>query len=159
VEKVPDTAPNTVVIGKYRLDPVAEFEGPRMQPPAMFTKTDPQHLARLLERTPAGSYDKAANQLFTSVHTWLVRDDAGMVLLVDTCFGNLKNRLPTHPFFHMQKNDWLSKLAALGVQPEDVTHVINASSPRSRWLEHQTCRRCLETHLSPCAPHHATARG
>jgi glyoxylase-like metal-dependent hydrolase (beta-lactamase superfamily II) len=48
-----------------------------------------------------------------------------MVLLVDTCFGNLKNRLPTHPFFHMQKNDWLSKLAALGVQPEDVTHVIN----------------------------------
>src|SRR5215468_10542965 len=65
VEKVLDTAPNTVVIGKYRLDPVAEFEGPRMQPPAMFTKTDPQHLARLLERTPAGSYDEAANQLFT----------------------------------------------------------------------------------------------
>ena len=54
VEKVSDTAPNTVVIGKYRLDPVAEFEGPRMQPPAMFTKTDPQHLARLLECTPAG---------------------------------------------------------------------------------------------------------
>src|SRR6516164_6864329 len=25
----------------------------------------------------------------------------------------------------MQKNDWLSKLAALGVQPEDVTLVIN----------------------------------
>ena len=23
------------------------------------------------------------------------------------------------------KNDWLSKLAAFGVQPEDVTHVIN----------------------------------
>jgi glyoxylase-like metal-dependent hydrolase (beta-lactamase superfamily II) len=120
-----DTASYTVVIGKYRLDPVAEFEGPRMPPTAMFTKSDPQHLARLLERAPAGSYDKAANQLFTSVHTWLVRDDAGMVLLVDTCFGNLKNRLPTHPFFHMQKNDWLSKLAALGIQPEDVTHVIN----------------------------------
>ena len=84
VDKVSDTAPNTFVIGKYRLDPVAEFEGPRMQPPAMFTKTDPQHLARLLERTPAGSYDKASNQLFTSVHTWLVRDDAGMVLLVDS---------------------------------------------------------------------------
>jgi len=125
IEKVPDTAPNTVVIGKYRLDPVAEFEGPRMPPTAMFTKSDPQHLARLLERSPVGSYGKAANQLVTSVHTWLVRDDAGMVLLIDTCFGNLKNRLPTHPFFHMQKNDWLSKLAALGVQPEDVTHVIN----------------------------------
>ena len=95
----------TVVIGRYRLDPVAEFEGPRMPPTAMFTKSDSQYLTRLLERTPVGSYDKAANQLFTSVHTWLVRDDAGMVLLIDTCFGNLKNRLPTHPFFHMQKND------------------------------------------------------
>jgi len=115
----------TVVIGRYRLDPVAEFEGPRMPPTAMFTKSDSQYLTRLLERTPVGSYDKAANQLFTSVHTWLVRDDAGMVLLIDTCFGNLKNRLPTHPFFHMQKNDWLLKLEALGVQPEDVTHVIN----------------------------------
>jgi hypothetical protein len=62
---------------------VAEFEGPRMPPTATFTRSDPQHLARLLERTPVGSYDKAANQLFTSVHTWLVRDDAGMVLLVD----------------------------------------------------------------------------
>ena len=128
-----DTALNTVVIGKYRLDPVAEFEGPRMPPTAMFTRSDPQHLARLLERTPAGSYDKAANQLVTSVHTWLVRDDAGMVLLVDTCFGNLKNRLPTHPFFHMRKTDWLSKLAALGVQPEDVTHVINTHLHLDLW--------------------------
>jgi len=156
VEKVPDTAPNTVVIGKYRLDPVAEFEGPRMQPPAMFTKTDPQHLARLLERTPAGSYDKAANQLFTSVHTWLVRDDAGMVLLVDTCFGNLKNRLPTHPFFHMQKNDWLSKLAALGVQPEDVTYVINTHLH----LDHVGWNtKLVDGVWKPTAPHHATARG
>ncbi len=110
---------NTIVAGRYRLDPVAEFEGPRMP------KADPHHLASLLQRTPAGCYDKVTNQLFTSVHSWLVRDDAGLVLLIDTCFGNLKNRLPSHPFFHMQENDWLSKLASLGVQPEDVTHVIN----------------------------------
>jgi len=120
-----NAARNSVVVGRYRLDPVAEFEGPRMPPAAMFTKADPQLLARLLERVPPESYSKSTNQLLTSVHTWLVRDDAGMVLLVDTCFGNLKNRLPSHPFFHMQKNDWLSKLAALGVQPEDVTLVIN----------------------------------
>jgi glyoxylase-like metal-dependent hydrolase (beta-lactamase superfamily II) len=116
---------DTVVVGRYRLDPVAEFEGPRMPPAAMFTKADPKYLANLLERSPAGSYNKNTNQLYTSVHTWLVRDDNGLVLLIDTCFGNLKNRLPSHPFFHMQENDWLSKLAALGVQPDDVTHVIN----------------------------------
>ena len=38
-----DTALNTVVIGKYRLDPVAEFEGPRMPPTAMFTKAESGH--------------------------------------------------------------------------------------------------------------------
>jgi glyoxylase-like metal-dependent hydrolase (beta-lactamase superfamily II) len=118
--------PNAALtVGRYRLDPIAEFEGPRMTPGAMFSNTDPSHLSRLLERVPRASYDASTNQLITSVHTWLVRDDDGMVMLIDTCFGNLKHRLPTHPPFHMQRNDWLSKLANLGVKPNDVTHVIN----------------------------------
>src|ERR1700749_167838 len=120
-----DTTRQTIVVGRYRLDPIAEFEGPRMPPAAMFPAAEPQHLAQLLERAPSGSYDRANNQLFTSVHTWLVRDDSGMVMLIDTCFGNHKDRLPTPPFFHMQKNDWLERLAALGVQPSDVSLVIN----------------------------------
>lgn len=115
---------DSFVVGRYRLDRIAEFEGARMPPTAMFTRSDPKYLDRLLERVPAGSYNKATNQLQTSVHSWLVRDDAGMVLLIDTCFGNLKNRLPSHPFFHMQQDDWLQKLAALGVAPADVTHII-----------------------------------
>jgi glyoxylase-like metal-dependent hydrolase (beta-lactamase superfamily II) len=118
--------PNAALtIGRYRLDPIADFEGPRMPPAAMFSNTDPGHLGRLLERVPRGSYDASTNQLITSVHSWLVRDHDGMVMLVDTCFGNLKHRRPTHPAFHMQKNDWLLKLAAVGVKPDDVTHVIN----------------------------------
>jgi glyoxylase-like metal-dependent hydrolase (beta-lactamase superfamily II) len=119
------TANETIVVGRYRLDPIAEFEGPRMPPAAMFTQTDPKRLATLLERVPPESFARGTNLLLTSVHTWLVRDDAGLVMLIDTCFGNLKNRMPTHPFFHMQKNDWLQRLAALGVEPEDVTHVVN----------------------------------
>ena len=115
----------TLVVGRYRLDPLAEFEGPRMPPAAMFTQTDPQRLADLLERVPAESYARETNQLLTSVHTWVVRDDAGLVMLVDTCFGNLKDRMPTHAFFHMQKNDWLQRLGELGIQPDDVTHVVN----------------------------------
>ncbi len=117
-------SPDSFSVGRYRLDRIAEFEGPRMPPAAMFTRTDPAYLAELLHRVPAGSYNTATNQLQTSVHSWLVRDGAGFVGLIDTCFGNLKNRLPSHPFFHMQTTDWLQKLAALGVAPEDVTHVI-----------------------------------
>jgi len=116
---------STFLVGRYRLDAIPEFEGARMPPAAMFTKASPDHLDSLLDRVPAGSYDRSRKVLCTSVHSWLVRDDNGLVMLIDTCFGNLKNRMPSHPMFHMQSNDWLSKLAALGVQPEDVTHVIN----------------------------------
>ncbi|MCC7348295.1 MAG: MBL fold metallo-hydrolase [Variibacter sp.] len=120
-----DTTASTLTVGRYRLDPIAEFEGPRMPPAAMFTQAEPARLAELLTRVPAGSYNPATNQLLTSVHSWLLRDDAGAVVLVDTCFGNRKHRLPSHPFFHMQENDWLARLTALGVEPRDVTLVIN----------------------------------
>jgi glyoxylase-like metal-dependent hydrolase (beta-lactamase superfamily II) len=116
---------NSFLVGRYRLDAIPEFEGARMPPAAMFTKASPGHLNSLLERVPSDSYDCGRKVLCTSVHSWLVRDDNGLVMLIDTCFGNLKNRMPTHPMFHMQSNDWLSKLAALGVHPQDVTHVIN----------------------------------
>ena len=45
-----DTASNTV-IGKYRLDPVAEFEGPRMPPTALFTN-EPSALPNALNALP-----------------------------------------------------------------------------------------------------------
>lgn len=120
-----DIGRETLYVGRYRLDPLAEFEGPRMPPASMFTATDPAHLESLLRRVPPESYNASTNQLLTSVHTWIVRDDAGLVMLIDTCFGNQKDRLPTHPFFHMQQNDWLGRLAALGVEADDVTHIVN----------------------------------
>ncbi|MCC8971580.1 MBL fold metallo-hydrolase [Bradyrhizobium brasilense] len=116
---------NTLRVGRYRLEAIPEFEGARMPPAAMFTKASPAHLDNLLERVPSDSYDRDRKVLCTSVHSWLVRDDNGIVMLIDTCFGNLKNRMPSHPMFHMQSNDWLAKLGALGVEPQDVTHVIN----------------------------------
>lgn len=116
---------NTFHVGRYRLEAIPEFEGARMPPAAMFTKASPARLESLLKRVPSGSYDRGRKVLCTSVHSWLVRDDNGVVMLIDTCFGNLKNRMPSHPMFHMQSNDWLAKLAALGVEPQDVTHVIN----------------------------------
>ena len=114
-----------LVVGRYRLDAIPEFEGPRIPPPAMFPKTAPERLEYLLDRVPPSSYDRSRKMLCTSVHSWLVRDGKGLVMLIDTCFGNFKNRMPTHPMFHMQSNQWLSKLAALGVRREDVTHVVN----------------------------------
>lgn len=118
------SGPGGLTVGRFRLDPIVEFEGRRMPPAAMFPNVGPDRLAALLRRVPDGSYDAATDQLVTSVHSWLVRDEAGLVLLVDTCFGSLKDR-PTHPFFHMQQSDWMQRLERLGVRAGDVTHVVN----------------------------------
>lgn len=109
--------------GRFRLDVVPEFGGPRMLPWEMFPALSPETASELIARTPAAAFDPASGKLVTSVHTWLVRGE-GVVMLIDTGSGNGKNR-PNFPIFHMLNTDWLQRLAALGVRPEDVTHVVN----------------------------------
>lgn len=57
-----------------------------------------------------------------SVHTWVIRLD-GRVILVDTACGNGKDR-PFGAIFHQLDTPYLARLAAAGVQPEDVDLVL-----------------------------------
>ena len=57
-----------------------------------------------------------------SVHTWVVRFE-GRVILVDTGCGNGKDR-PFGAVFHQLDTPYLARLAAAGVQPEDVDLVL-----------------------------------
>ncbi len=65
-----------------------------------------------------------------SVHTWLVRVDRH-VILVDTGIGNGKIR--QSPFFDRLDTPYLARLAALGVAPDNVTHVLLTISIRTMW--------------------------
>lgn len=113
----------SMMLGGFRLDVVPEFGGPRMLPTEMFPALAPDAVTDLLARTPAAASDPASGKLVTSVHSWLVRQ-GGMVMLIDTGSGNGKTR-PRFPIFNMLNTDWLQRLAALGVRPDDVTHVVN----------------------------------
>lgn len=57
-----------------------------------------------------------------SFHSYLLRSPTQTVL-IDACMGNDKER-GGHPLFHRLQTPWLSRLAALGVQPEDVDYVL-----------------------------------
>ena len=57
-----------------------------------------------------------------SVHTWVVRHN-GHVILVDTACGNGKDR-PFGAIFHQLDTPYLARLAAAGVQPEEVDLVL-----------------------------------
>lgn len=59
-----------------------------------------------------------------SFHGFLVRTH-GKNIIVDTCNGNHKTRLPAQPWQHMlDRPDYLENLAALGVRPEDIDIVV-----------------------------------
>jgi Metallo-beta-lactamase superfamily len=118
-------------VGRYTLDVVSEFEGPRILPRELYPTLQESHLASIIPHLPKSSFDMGSKTIVTSVHTWLIRDGSGLVLLVDTCFGNNKLR-PAYPLFNLRQTDWLEQLAALGVSPADVTHVINTHLDHDR---------------------------
>ncbi len=65
--------------------------------------------------------EAATDTLEISVHSWLVRD-RGRVILVDAGVGNGKSR--SFPMFNDLHTPFLERLAAAGVRPADVTHVL-----------------------------------
>lgn len=66
--------------------------------------------------------DQTLTSANLSVHTWVVRSN-GKVILVDTACGNGKDR-PFGAIFHQLNTPYLDRLAAVGVQPEDVDLVL-----------------------------------
>jgi len=63
----------------------------------------------------------ASNFALVSIHTWVVRT-AQSTILVDMCNGNHKPRAMEE--MAMLETDWLERLVASGVQPEDVDAVV-----------------------------------
>jgi glyoxylase-like metal-dependent hydrolase (beta-lactamase superfamily II) len=66
--------------------------------------------------------DRALSSAQLSVHTWVIRLH-GRVILVDTACGNGKDR-PFGAIFHQLDTPYLARLAAAGVQPEEVDLVL-----------------------------------
>ncbi|MFG2694775.1 MBL fold metallo-hydrolase [Kitasatospora sp. NPDC048407] len=58
-----------------------------------------------------------------ALQTWVLRS-GGRTVLVDTSVGNGRER-PETPAFHQWQGDFLGRLAAAGVRPEDVDVVVN----------------------------------
>jgi glyoxylase-like metal-dependent hydrolase (beta-lactamase superfamily II) len=65
--------------------------------------------------------DSGREKLTVSIHAWLVRIGKHTIM-VDTGIGNGKTRASR--LFNQLDTPFLARLAAAGVQPEDVTHVL-----------------------------------
>lgn len=61
------------------------------------------------------------DQALLSIHTWVIRTPQ-KTILVDTCNGNHKQR--NMPDMAMLNTDWLERLRASGIKPEEVDAVV-----------------------------------
>ncbi len=108
----------TLSLGAFTIGRVAEIELPAFPALEFLPAATPAMLEEARRAMPARF--SADNKLIMSFHSFVLRTGRHTIV-VDTCCG--KSR-PGREQFDTGRRDWLAGLAALGVKPEEVTHVM-----------------------------------
>ncbi|MSP68376.1 MAG: MBL fold metallo-hydrolase [Alphaproteobacteria bacterium] len=109
-------------IGDATITRIEEMFDTSFSPNGFLVGHDPEEFARHLHWLMPNHVEPSTGNLVFSMHSWLVRTPRHTVL-VDTCIGNDKDRLPRQ-HWHQLKNPYLDKLRAAGVAPEEVDYVM-----------------------------------
>lgn len=111
---------HTYQIGDARITKVTETLLQGLTPSFLYADWNDE----VLQEQPQLSslLDDTGTSIVLSVHTWVV-EWAGQVFLIDTGIGNGKER-PFSKLFHQLETPFLERLAAIGIAPEDVDHVL-----------------------------------
>lgn len=89
---------------------------------SFFPQFDPALLTRLPPWLVPQHYRPETDALVLSMHSWVVKTERHTIL-IDACIGNDKDRMPrTH--WHHRRGDFLQRLAAVGLQPQDIDLVM-----------------------------------
>lgn len=105
-------------IGAVTVGRVAEIEFPAFAAGEFFPAATPDIIADATRRLP-GRFS-ADGRLIMSFHSFVLKTGRATIL-IDTCCNKPR---PGRPQFDTGKADYLAGLAAQGVKPEDVTHVM-----------------------------------
>lgn len=112
-------------IGAFTVTRVEEMLTPGFDPAFLFPDFDPAVYDEDEQLAGDRFRDRASGKLMSSMQSWLVRDGRN-VIVIDTGCGNGKTReFPAFRRFHQLDLPYLDRLAAAGVRPDEVTHVIN----------------------------------
>jgi glyoxylase-like metal-dependent hydrolase (beta-lactamase superfamily II) len=115
----------SINIGRFRIDRVEEFLLPGFAPDALYPAFDPSVFKEWSWLAGPSVYDPVSKNLMSSLHSWILRDGE-KTIIIDTGVGNGKKR--DYPGFgdrfHMVNTPYLDRLAAIGIKPSDVTHVV-----------------------------------
>ncbi len=114
---------NEIKLGDVTLTRVEETYGPIM-PTTAFFPAMPDHAWQQHRDMLVPDHLNADDDMVrVAMQTWLLRSE-GRTILIDTGVGNDKDRPAVEPWHH-QQTDYLARLAAAGVEPDDVDLVVN----------------------------------
>jgi glyoxylase-like metal-dependent hydrolase (beta-lactamase superfamily II) len=111
-----------VILGNISISQIEESVQPSFVPHELLLGDTSEALEKHMHWLAPLHYDVTAGRFRTSVRSYLVKTGRHNVL-IDCCGGNHKNR-PYFPRFDQRNHDWLGRLAAAGVAPEDVDFVM-----------------------------------
>jgi glyoxylase-like metal-dependent hydrolase (beta-lactamase superfamily II) len=110
-------------LGEIGIQRIVESVCKDFDPLGFFPETTAEDWAQHRKWMEPHALDPVSGNLVLIIQAFLVRT-RHHTILVDTCVGDHKSR-PRRPFWHLQKlNTFLPRLAAAGVNPEDVDYVM-----------------------------------
>ena len=109
-------------IGDVIVTRIEELIGPLFDPVRFFPDFDPEVFEQHREWLYPNQVDAASGNLIASMHSWLI-DTGQHKILVDTCIGNDKDRMP-YRNWHRMHTPWLQNLANAGASPEEIDFVM-----------------------------------
>ncbi|MDA8252345.1 MAG: MBL fold metallo-hydrolase [Rhodospirillales bacterium] len=110
-----------IPVGQFRITRIEEIL--LAEPSSLFAEWRPEIAAEHRDWLTRSFYDPDTDCFVTSIHSWLLQTPRHTIL-IDTCGGNARLR-PASPRFDRLDQPYLQRLAAAGVQPDDVDIVIN----------------------------------
>ena len=118
-------------VGDIRITRVQEWEGPGLQ--MLVPDASVENLAEI---DWIGPYVDHKGRATASIHTLAVEVDERKIL-IDTCVGNDKNRLPMQ-IWHMRQGPFLDDLGEIGFPPEQIDTVVCTLVAQDEWDHWQT---------------------
>ncbi len=112
-----------IVLGEAEVLRVREWEGAFMPAANIVPDATPDDWRRNADWLAPDHWNRADDTHLGALQSWVIRH-GGRTVLVDTGVGDRRQR-PHNPLFHDRGSDFLDRLRAAGIEPEDVDVVVN----------------------------------
>ena len=109
-------------IGTARVARIEEMAGPAFRLSTLFPDWDAAVFEAHKDWLVPHYVNPGKMTALLNMHSWIVQFN-GLTVLIDTCIGNDKDRIPAERWHHAQ-SPFLERLAEAGFQPEDIDMVM-----------------------------------